>query len=131
MAPCHARLMADPRHLVGRAAEEAVARWLSTSGWQLLDRRIRPDGCGELDLVAVDPRRVLVGIECRARHTDRAGGPAESVDRRRVARLRLALVAYAAASGARHSGLRIDVITAQPEHGASGRWRLTRIEGVG
>jgi putative endonuclease len=123
--------MADPRHLLGRAAEEAVARWLSAFGWEVLDRRVRPNGRGELDLVAIDPRDVLVGIECRARQTDRAGRPAESVDRRRVARLRLALVAYAAASSARHRGLRVDLVTARPETGGSGRWRLTRIEGVG
>lgn len=123
--------MADPRHLLGHAAEEAVARWLNASGWAVLDRRVRPNGCGELDLVAVDRRDTLVGIECRARQTDRAGSPAESVDPHRVARLRLALVAYAAAGDVPHRGLRIDLVTARPETDGSGRWRLTRIEGVG
>jgi Holliday junction resolvase-like predicted endonuclease len=74
---------------------------------------------------------MLVGIECRARRTDRAGLPAESVDRRRVTRLRLGLVAYAATANVWHRGLRIDLVTARPETDGSDRWRLTRIEGVG
>jgi putative endonuclease len=123
--------MPDPRHLVGHAAEAAAARWLSGMGWHVLDRRARPKGHGELDLVAVDPRGVLVGIECRARHTDRFGSAAESVDRRRVDRLRRALAAYAVAGTARHRGLRIDLITAQPEPGGTDRWRLRRTEGIG
>jgi Holliday junction resolvase-like predicted endonuclease len=123
--------MADPRHLTGLAAEEAVAHWLSAAGWHVLERRCRPAAGAELDIVALDPRGVLVGIECRARRSDRAGSPAESVDGRRVARLRRAVAAYAATSGVRHRGLRIDLVSARPEPGGAGRWRLARVEGIG
>ncbi len=123
--------MSDPRHLIGHAAEAAVARWLSEAGWRVIDRRARPKGHGELDIVAMDPQGVLVGIECRARHTDRFGRAGESVDRRRVDRLRRALAAYAANGAAPHLGLRIDLVTARPEQGDAARWRLRRTVGIG
>jgi Holliday junction resolvase-like predicted endonuclease len=115
--------MGDPRHRLGLDAEMLVARWLATAGWTVLERRWRPRDGGEVDLVCRDPRDALVGVEVRARSSARAGTPAESVDRRKVSRLRSALATYAAASRG-HSGLRIDLVTV--EQMADGRWRLTR-----
>ena len=123
--------MTDPRHGLGRRAEDAAARWLAARGWQILARRHRGSVGGELDLVAVDPQGVLVGIECRARHTGRTGTAAETVDPRRAMRLRQALAAYAMGTAARYAGLRVDLVTAQPEPGRRGSWRLTRLPGIG
>lgn len=58
--------MPDPRHLLGRAAEDAVARWLTSAGWTLLERRWRCPA-GELDLVLCDPAGALVGMEVKLR----------------------------------------------------------------
>jgi putative endonuclease len=82
--------MGNPRHRLGRDAERAVARWLAGRGWTILAERWRAP-VGELDLVAVDPGGALVAVEVKARATGRSGSPLESVDRRRVARLRAAL----------------------------------------
>lgn len=115
--------MPNPRHDLGLRAEAAVADWLESGGWRVLARRWRvPEG--ELDLVCLDPGRILVAIEVRARRTERRGSGLESVDRRRVGRLRLALYRYAAQSDARHAGLRLDVVTVTPQ--PDGRWRLMR-----
>jgi putative endonuclease len=123
--------MGDPRHLLGLAAEDAVARWLEGCGWRVFARRCRsPDG-GEVDLVALDPGSVLVAIEVRARRSSRAGAAALSVDGRRVTRLRRTLASIGAASGTPHRALRVDLVTAEPVDGASGAWRLVRIPGVG
>ena len=123
--------MGDPRHLLGLAAEDAAARWLEGCGWRVFARRCRsPDG-GEVDLVALDPDGVLVAVEVRARRSSRAGAAALSVDARRVARLRRTLASIGAASGTPHRALRVDLVTAEPVHGASGAWRLARIPGVG
>ena len=117
--------MADPRHLLGLRAEEAVAVWLTGQGWQVLARRWR---CarGELDLVCRDEAGTLVGIEVKCRRTPRAGTPADGVDRRRVARLRSALVAFQAQTFEPAPALRIDLVTAIPLAGESG-WRLVRL----
>lgn len=123
--------MADPRHLTGIATEEAVSRWLGGAGWRVLDRRCRPGAGAELDIVALDPRGTLVGVECRARRSPRTGSPAETVTPGRVARLRRAVSAYAVTSGVRHRGLRVDLVSASPEPGGTNRWRLVRIEGIG
>ena len=123
--------MGDPRHVLGLAAENAAARWLDACGWRVLARRCRSPGGGEVDLVALDPDGTLVAVEVRARRTSRAGAAGQSVDGRRVARLRRTLATIGAASGTAHRALRVDLITAEPVDGGSGAWRLLRIPGVG
>ena len=122
--------MGDPRHTLGLAAEEAVAAWLSAAGWRVILRRARAAGGGEVDLVALDPSRTLVAVEVRARRTDRTGRAAMSVDSRRVARLGRTLAAVATTSDVGHRGLRIDLVSVEPS-GEPGRWRLTRMPGIG
>ncbi|HEX5395924.1 MAG TPA: YraN family protein [Candidatus Limnocylindria bacterium] len=115
--------MPDPRHDLGLRAEAAVAAWLEGDGWTVLARRWRvPEG--ELDLVCLDRAGALVGVEVRARRTRRSGSPLESVDRRRIGRLRRALARYAAAMSGRHDGTRLDLVSVTPA--AEGRWLLRR-----
>ena len=123
--------MGDPRHDLGIVAEGTVAAWLEGSGWRLLGRRVRASGGGEVDIVALDPAGVLVGIEVRARRTMRAGIGTESIDARRTARTGRTLAAYAAGSRVGHRGLRVDLVSVMPEPGTDGRWRLRRIPNIG
>ena len=92
---------------------------------------MRASGGGEVDIVALDPDGVLVGIEVRARRTARAGIGTESIDARRTARIGRTLVAFAASSRVAHRSLRIDLVSVMPEPGTSGRWRLRRIPSIG
>jgi putative endonuclease len=113
----------DPRHGLGERGEAAAAAWLASRGWTILARRWR---CpyGELDLVALDPDRVLVAIEVKLRRGARAGDPLESVDRRRLARLRGALGRFRAEEEAsRGEGTRIDLVAVRPA--GEGLWRLS------
>ena len=123
--------MGDPRHDLGFAAEELVAAWLEGAGWQVLARRVRSSGGGEVDLVGLDPDRVLVAVEVRARRTSRAGTGAETIDARRTARSGRTLAAFAARVAPGHRGLRVDLVSVMPEPGTATRWRLRRIPGVG
>jgi putative endonuclease len=112
--------MPDPRHRLGIAAEAAVAMHLESLGWRILERRWR---CrfGELDLVCLGPGCVLVGVEVRARRTKRAGSPLESIDARRLHRLRASLVEYTTSHRGRYDGLRIDLAAVDRPDGA---WRI-------
>jgi putative endonuclease len=123
--------MPDPRHLLGRAAEEAVARWLVACGWRVLAARQRSTGGGEVDIVAIDPEGIMVAVEVRARRSRRAGSAIASVDRRRVGRLARTLAAVAASSGEPHQGLRIDLVSVEPIADRPGHWRLRRESGIG
>lgn len=123
--------MSDPRHSLGRLAEAAAERWLSDAGWEILARRCRPDGGGEIDIAALDPNGVLVALEVRARRSRRAGTAAASLDERRIRRLRRSLAAFAVGSGRRHRGLRVDLVTAEPAGERAGTWRLSRIPAIG
>lgn len=121
--------MTDPRHALGSGAETAVGDWLEACGWRVVGRRVRSAAGGEVDLVAIDPADVLVAVEVRARRSARAGRAGLSVDARRVARLRRTLVATAVASGIEHFGLRVDLVTVEPDF--AGSWRVTRLPGIG
>ena len=123
--------MPNPRHLLGQAAEDAVARWLTDAGWTIVGRRIRDGGGGEVDIIALDRDRTLVAIEVRARTTARMGRAAETVDANRTARLGRTLAAVARRERLGAAGLRIDLVTAEPDPGEIGRWRLRRMEGIG
>ena len=122
--------MADPRHLLGEAAEAAVARWLTDAGWQVVERRARSPVGGEVDIVAVDPRSVLVAIEVRARRTARTGAAVTTVDAKRVIRLRGTLATIGASGRHDHLGLRVDLVTVEPARSPPG-WRLVRVPGIG
>lgn len=122
--------MTDPRHDLGLAAEDAVAAWLTRTGWSVVARRLRSRHGGEIDLVAIDPGEVLVAIEVRARRGRRAGSALETVDPRRVARLRRTLLEHARGTSGRHAGLRVDLVGVEPD-GEAGRWRLRRLAGIG
>lgn len=118
--------MADPRHRLGLEAEAVVAAQLVSAGWLVLARRHRAAD-GELDLVCLDPGMVLVGVEVRARRSARSGSAIESVDRRKVARLRAGLMAYATRERPRHRGIRLDLVTVER---AEIGWRMVRHEGI-
>jgi putative endonuclease len=121
--------MADPRHDLGRAAERAVAKWLSSNDWRILATRYRsPEG--EVDLVALDPGRCLVGVEVRLRRSGRAGDPFASVQPRHLRRVSSALTTFARAAEIPHIGVRVDLVAVVP--GPRPRtWRLTRLPAVG
>lgn len=123
--------MTDPRHRFGRLAEDAAAAWLERHGWAVLERRYRSAGGGEVDLVMLDPHRVLVGIEVRARHSRRAGSPEETVDARRARRIARSLAAFAARAGVSHDGLRLDLVAAEPAGPGTGQIRLRRLPDIG
>ena len=118
--------MPDPRHQLGQRAEDAAARWLASRGWTIIERRWR-DRVGELDLVCCDPGGALVAVEVKLRRSARTGSALEAVHRRRMLRLRAALVAYARASAQGWPNLRLDLVTLEPE---AGGWRLRHQRGI-
>jgi len=119
--------VSDTRHLLGHRAEEATAAWLSACGWTVLSQRWRRSE-GELDLVCRDPEGVVVAIEVKLRSGSRAGQALESIDRRRIRRLRAALGSYAASERVTTPmGLRIDLVTVTP---AGTGWRLARYASI-
>jgi putative endonuclease len=66
-----------PHLALGRAAEEAAARFLERQGCRILAANFRAKG-GELDLVVTDAG-VLAIVEVRYRASDRYGGAAASI----------------------------------------------------
>lgn len=122
--------MADARHELGLAAEQAVATWLETSGWRIVARRHRTPSGGEVDLIALDPGQVLVAIEVRARRSKRAGDGSESIDARRTSRIGRSLVDFGSSTRVSHRGTRVDLVLVAPAD-VPGRWNARRIPDIG
>lgn len=94
--PASARHWAEPR----------VRRWLEARGWRTLAENVRFRH-GELDLVMLD-EGVIVFVEVRQRRSERHGGAAASLDRRKHARLRRAAATWLAAHGLHETAVRFD-----------------------
>ncbi len=77
------------RGRTGIAAERVARAHLEGVGWTILATNVVA-GQGELDLVALDPDApgTLVVVEVRGARTTRFGAPEESVDARKLARVR-------------------------------------------
>jgi putative endonuclease len=104
----------------GDAAETLVAERLEAAGWQVLARKVRV-GRAELDLVAVDPSGpAFVVVEVRWRSRRDFGLAEETVDRRKVGRLRGAAFAlldrgaFADGTPVPRFPLRFDLIVVEP-----------------
>ena len=97
------------RQVLGRAGEEAAAGYLRDSGYTILDRNWRCAD-GELDIVALDRRRVFVAVEVKTRSGTRFGTPLEAVGRAKLRRLRRLAIGWLNAHGVRYDQVRVDVI---------------------
>lgn len=113
----------QPKDQLGRSGEDEAVRYLTSRGWQILDRNWRCRD-GEIDIIARDGR-TLVFVEVRTRSSDRCGHPLETVTPVKVRRLRLLARRYAQAHHLRGQNMRIDVIgIIHPRHG---RAELTHV----
>ena len=95
------------RHALGREAEAFVARELERRGFTIVGRNVRV-GRLEIDLIA---RRgsLIVVCEVRARRSDRFMAPSESLDQRKLERVRRAASMWLASSALRGVDVRLDV----------------------
>lgn len=105
--------------IVGREAEALAARSLARSGWVILSRNLRL-GQLEVDLLARDPRGLLVAIEVRRRGSVGAASPSELLGARKMRALRRQRARLP-------EGCRIDLLLVL---GSPGRERLRLIRGV-
>jgi putative endonuclease len=96
------------KDVLGRAGEDAAARFLTDLGYVVLDRNWR---CpfGEIDIVATDGSSLVV-CEVKTRSGRAYGSPAEAVTYEKLARLRLLAIEWVKASAGRWPRVRIDVI---------------------
>ncbi len=116
--------MTTRAQVAGAVAEAVVAARLERAGWRILGRNVRV-GRYEVDLVAGDPGppQRLVAVEVRWRSRSDHGHPEETVDRRKIRRLR-ASIAGLSAAGRLPDGTplppwapAIDVVAVEPSPG--------------
>ncbi len=99
---------ADHRRALGELGEASAALLLEEAGYAILERNWRDSRRGELDLVAEGDEGIVI-VEVRTRVGDGRGSALESIDARKLARLRRLAAAWARSHGA-HRALRVDAI---------------------
>lgn len=95
------------RQALGRRGEAAVASMLERKGFEIVARNARA-GRLELDIIARG-RGLVVVCEVRSLSSDRLYSPAESVTRRKQARIRQAAARWLAEHPAGRGRVRFDV----------------------
>lgn len=95
---------------LGRYGEQRAVGHLQQEGMEILDRNWRCKE-GELDIVALDRRNVLVFCEVKTRSGTRYGDPAEAINREKVLRMRRVALRWLAAHDRIGRALRFDVVT--------------------
>jgi putative endonuclease len=98
----------DARRDLGRRGEAVAEAFLRTRRYTIVARNYRCRA-GEIDLVARDGS-IVVFVEVRSRRGAAAGGPLESVDGRKRARLALVARHFLAAHGWHDRDARFDVL---------------------
>ena len=115
--------MGDPRHVLGRAAEEAAAKLLERSGLRIVARNVKLRH-GEIDLVCRD-RDVWVFVEVKCRQERWDDGPGAAVSwwkRRRLIRLAQGYLKWMRIAEAH---CRFDVVAVTPR--GDGRFEIRHI----
>jgi putative endonuclease len=101
---------------LGRRGEDAAGRHLRRLGYIILARG-HPDNIGELDLVAVDGRTVVI-IELKTRSSHDAGHPADAVDEAKQRRLTRLALSYMKRHDLLECSARFDIVAVTwPERG--------------
>jgi len=97
---------------LGKAAEDFALAWLQRQGLKPVARNWRWRG-GEIDLILRDGN-TLVFTEVRCRNSDRFGGAAASVDRRKQQRLLRGAALFLTRHGS-DAPVRFDVLALTPQ----------------
>jgi putative endonuclease len=103
--------MTEPRHVVGKAGEEAAVQYLCKHGYQILERNYR---CrfGEIDLIARDGR-TLAFIEVKTRRSQSYGPAAAAVTLKKQRHLIKASQVYLIERKKPDEFCRFDVVTVE------------------
>lgn len=98
------------RRRVGSEYERKAGAYLETLGYRVLEYNYR-NKAGEIDLIALDEKNMLVFCEVKYRSSGRWGDPSEAVDLRKQRRISMAALWYYMEHGIPlERGCRFDVI---------------------
>jgi len=100
----------------GRKAELIARAHLVEAGWLIIDSNQYIAG-GELDLIAIDPKKVLVFVEVKSAWTETSGRPQAQVHRKKQVYLWRAASAWIARHKVKDQRMRFDVIAIRMHQG--------------
>lgn len=109
------RFFKGPKEL-GKGGEEMAAAFLKEKGYRILETNFRKR-VGEVDIIALDPKKQYVFVEVKTRRSSRFGYPEEAVNPRKLRKMLVTGQLWLALRGIRTDNFRLDVISIEMEHG--------------
>jgi len=113
------------RRELGEIGETLAASYLTTRGWQIVDRNVRFRE-GEIDIIA-ERGGILAFVEVKTRRSTAFGSPAEAVTWRKQRRIRALATRYLADRHPRAGTIRFDVVDIARDRGG---FTVTHLEGA-
>lgn len=101
--------MTTDRQKIGRRGEEIAEEYLTSLGYQVIERNWKPKKWGEIDLIALE-KDSLVFVEVKARRRDPLVKPQETVESHKIAALKRTGQLYSLEHPDLPSALRLDVV---------------------
>lgn len=98
----------EKAEILGRAGENAVADYLKSKGYRILDRNWRIKE-GEIDLIALSPENTIAFVEVKTRSSDSFGDPLEAINNQKLLRMQRLALAWLAINQRLGASYRIDV----------------------
>lgn len=98
------------RYGEGILAEFEAGKYLESIGYKVIDRNVNYPGIGELDIVAMDGKTLVV-VEVKYRSNKDFGHPLESITKSKVRKIVKATECYLAEQKPLYDAVRFDVIS--------------------
>ncbi|MDP4008163.1 MAG: YraN family protein [Candidatus Peregrinibacteria bacterium] len=111
---------------IGAAAEEIVAKYLTSNHWEILERNFYIRG-GEVDIIAKDPNHILVFVEVKLRSSNYFGEGVEQFTIQKRKRVKKAGLSYLQICQERYTSIRFDFISLG-QHNA--KWWIKHFKNV-
>ena len=95
----------------GKEGEEIASRLLKRKGYRIIARNYA-SSFGEVDIIAFEPEsKTLVFVEVRLRRSSAFGHPLETIDNKKVERIRKTALSFLRETSVEYESVRFDVVS--------------------
>ncbi len=103
--------MKTSNKITGNIGENLAAEYLQKLGYEIIERNWHYSRYGEIDIIALENKNILVFVEVKTRKSLNFGHPFEAIDEKKFTQVKTTAQAYMTQSGKKYKSCRIDAIS--------------------
>lgn len=96
--------------LKGNIGEDIAAKYLSSIGYEIIERNWRFSTFGEIDIIAVE-KNILIFVEVKSRKSLSFGHPFEAINEKKIMQIKKVANAYMLENKHKYKNCRIDGVS--------------------